>query len=212
MERYNNTTSIVLFKSDKQREVDEKGKKAADFGTNDYTEEELNELHFLMSTQTNWAKTNPEYLFNSFKGFAKLSSTGDLQKVALDMIDHFKNGNSKDYANEILTKETKNHESTKEFVYWVQSSVHRHLKNNNGNINELKYYEGSKDVKGTVQKSIMLGTLPAFATWKDNFGGLGICVHDVWATNIEIVDYTFDGKYKPFVDIMEFEVDFRGSV
>lgn len=40
--------------------------------------------------------------------------------------------------------------------------------------------------KYRIQKAIMRSKLPKFDTFKDNFNGMGISVHDTWATHITL--------------------------
>lgn len=253
------TTNITLFKTDRQKGIDEFGNIADDMTFNDYSKDELLEISKLMNYEICEGEVNPEILFYNLKDMSlDLFSRGELEDVIVEMIEHFEKGNGSDYTNNVLTENVKTHNSSKMYMENVKDIVVSTLKKNGGNLNALKYYVGSKDKKDTIQYCINTYDKPMFNTWKDKMDGLTICINDTWAHNVEITDYQFDGvffkgkvkitiydhfgldvrdvekiyvylagfrswfvlqhydffdgKYLPFVDIMEFEESFEGRV
>ena len=59
--------------------------------------------------------------------------------------------------------------------------------------------------KQIVVDAIMGGILPKFTRFKDNFNGLGLAVHDTYATHITIKSLRFDDK-ENFTAILQYKI------
>ena len=130
-------TSMVIFESDKPKEYDEKGKKAEDLISYNYSKEELVNINKLFSMQTMKIST-AQLLFSDFMTRAiGIFSAGEMLEVVFDMINHFRYGNGEEYSNPILTRHARKHESTKTYMELVKNKVIDLLKDCNGDIRSL---------------------------------------------------------------------------
>lgn len=143
-------------------------------------------------------KTNDE-LWIGFKRMVKdLFSVGELETVALDMIEKFKRSEGGEYTNSILTKYVQNHPSTTRFCLSIEDEI----------AERLNKYKGTTNIEDaqihfTDNESGKFGKRswghPQFSTLKDTFyGGLTICMNDTWAYEIKLIKFNkFDnGNYE----------------
>ena len=247
--------NLIIYQSEKTKLNDEYGNFAEDLNLNDIPEKDLVENHSI-----NWKNietTSVEDFRNSWTNLCKTTSTGALQQVVLDMIDHFMGGSGSDYSNDILTEKVIEHDSTKSYKDSIISEIKEILSNNKGNISALKYDVLSRDQHPLIlQMNEQDIYEPVFNTTIDKIQGLTICLNSLWANEIKITQYNvsqnyysgtlkftlydhfgldindvetnkefkgfsawyilqhskkYQGAYRPFVTIIEFEVPFSGS-
>ncbi|MBT0723947.1 DUF3289 family protein [Rosenbergiella sp. S61] len=122
-------------------------------------------------------------MFDEFRQLSRLFSVyGPYRHLIEKMITHMQNGNGTPFRDvsldralkeQILNDKTKNstllriRDTLKKYIIW-----------------EDKNYP-TKD-KDELRKTILEGKLPKFDRFQDNFNGMGITVHDTWATHITI--------------------------
>ncbi len=125
---------------------------------------------------------------------ADLFSVGELEVVALSMIDKFQSNSGGEYTNDVLTSNVQEHESTQRFVTSLRDIIVETAVREQGDISSLK--------NETIDWNGKPYGRPRFSTLSDTFmGGLTICINDVWAYEISITEYTvgesdFSGKFK----------------
>ncbi|WP_421507524.1 YPO3983 family protein [Erwinia rhapontici] len=129
-------------------------------------------------------------LFDEFRDLSRTFSVyGPYRHLIGQMITHMQNGNGAAFTSSYLDAALKEHilrdnteNSTRKllekafnlFIDW-----------------ENKCYPADK--KDELRKEILEGKLPKFDRFQDNFNGMGITVHDTWATHITLkllqIDY-----------------------
>lgn len=122
-------------------------------------------------------------LFDEFRHLSRTFSIyGPYRHLIEKMIDHMQNGNGAVFRDMSLDRALKDHV----------------LRDNTGNSTrillekafntfidwEKRYYPGED--KDRLTKAVLAGKLPKFDRLQDNFNGMGITVHDTWATHIII--------------------------
>lgn len=150
-----------------------------------YTVEEIANLGTLMKdyTMTSSTKSLWNDLTNMITNFF---SVGELEAVALLMVDKFKKNSGEEFSNLILTKKVSQHFSTQEFCKNIEKGILERLKKAKGEVEFL--FDNEK-----YKNSNRFGR-PQFSTLKDKFaGGLTICINDTWAyevliTNCKIIE------------------------
>lgn len=121
---------------------------------------------------------------------------GPYKHLIKEMITHMQNGNGKPFTSmsldsalkeQILNDRSDNssrlrlEEVLKDTIDW-----------------EKKYYPIAE--KHRMQKAILKGKLPKFDRFQDSFNGMGITVHDTWATHITIKSLSFNNdRYRAVV-------------
>ena len=153
-----------------------------------YTEEEVAALGFLMRTNT-MVKTNEQLRRSLRTMVADYFSIGELETVALRMVDRFMTSQGGEFSDDVLAREVTKHQSTVSFCKQVETSIQERLKQNKGDIGKLK--------NNTVPKpdAIEIYNHPTFSTLIDTFaGGLTICMNDTWAYEIFITHFTWNSE------------------
>lgn len=149
-----------------------------------------------------------KFLFIIFETLIKNLSSADLEKVGLEMINTFKNNIStykKEYEHPELTKQVKNHPSTKEFIKEAKTALENCIKNN---IDEIKNKDdyGRKEML-TKHKEIINYIngkyLPLFndvANMKkgivniDILKGLTILIDSIWSLQVYVKNLKIKGS------------------
>lgn len=125
---------------------------------------------------------------------ADLFSVGELEVVALKMVDKFQANSGGEFTDAVLTKHVKDHDSTKRFSASIKKLITDTLTREKGNLKPLK--------NETVDWNGKSYGHPRFSTLSDTFaGGLTICMNDTWAYEVSITEYevsgnSYSGKYK----------------
>ncbi|ORN00276.1 YPO3983 family protein [Pantoea septica] len=123
-------------------------------------------------------------LFDEFRSLSrKFSLYGPYSHLIEKMITHMQNGNGTPFRDMALDRALKEHiirdSSEKNSTRILLSKA---LKT--GIVWENKYFPESE--KYQLMDAILDGKLPKFDRFQDNFNGMGITVHDTWATHITI--------------------------
>ncbi|HAT4340898.1 TPA: DUF3289 family protein [Clostridium perfringens] len=183
-----NNNKICIFKSERSKLLDKQGNLANDMKMNDFDEEQILAINGLFKNEIN---RKEEYLFDDLRRMGKaLFSIGELEDVFLDMVDHFKNANGIDYKNVILNKHIREHKSTKEYVNKIKELVIEELKINKGDLSKIEFNKNGK-LYEKIQKNVKF---PDYSSLFDIIEGLTITVHDTWANEVEIRDYSINGN------------------
>lgn len=122
-------------------------------------------------------------LFDEFRSLSrKFSLYGPYSHLIEKMIIHLQNGNGTPFRDISLDRALKEHilnDKTKNSTYLLLKEAL------SINIDwENKYYP--REESGKLRDAVLSGRLPKFNRFQDNYNGMGITVHDVWATHITI--------------------------
>ncbi len=133
-------------------------------------------------------------LEKKWKSLALWSSTGKMETVLCDMIDHFMDGTGTDYSNEILTEQVSAHKTTKKFMSDFSKVFDEYVKLYNGAI--VGFANGD-DFKGALREGGVLLSKYAY-DGLDKFTGLTLAIHG-WTTsevNVKSFNINKDGTYE----------------
>lgn len=125
---------------------------------------------------------------------ATLFSSGELRTVVLKMIAQFQSNAGGEFTDDVLTRHVKEHASTQRFVTSLRTIITDTILREGGDISSLK--NEAIDWNGKPYGR------PRFNETSDIWwGGLTICINDVWAYEISIIEYevnesNFSGKFK----------------
>ena len=137
-------------------------------------------------------------LFSSFINLVKLTSMGEMQMVALDMVEHFRSGEGKDYENDALTKNVRRHISTGRYVNRAKEIIRKYISQKEGIIENIKI-----DTAGEFEKL----SRPKFNFDPfDLLGGLKITIYDTWGLYIELRDFVYCKESKQFKGKLNFVI------
>ena len=136
-------------------------------------------------------------LFDEFRDLSRLFSVyGPYKYLIEQMITHMQYGDGKTFTNMHLDSALKEHilrENTK-------NSTRLRLEQT---LNDkIDWEEKCYPLKEThwLKETILEGKLPKFDRFQDNFNGMGITVHDTWATHITIKSLQVDNdRYRAVV-------------
>jgi uncharacterized protein (TIGR03034 family) len=124
-----------------------------------------------------------------------LFSTGELQTVILDMIDHFMDGSGTSYSNSVLTQKAYEHDSTQNYIENVKRAIETLLNAYDGDIGALAYTTSTRDSNPLVM-ALKADNIyqPVYNTDSDIINGLTICVDGLWGNKIEVSSYSISGN------------------
>ncbi|MFN8396717.1 MAG: DUF3289 family protein [Bacteroidia bacterium] len=153
---------------------------ADDLKYGDETKDQITDISTLFYIQANapdWSNfLDMRIMCNS------LFSSGDLQTNINAMIDKFQANTGGRYSSDILNKHVRNHDSTKRFVAHIQEEFGKKMSETGG------------DATGLTPDSLKLIGNPHFNTPSDTWrGGLTIAINDVWAYDLDLMDYDRQG-------------------
>lgn len=129
-------------------------------------------------------------LFDEFRHLSKSFSVyGPYRHLIGKMITHMQNGNGLPFTSMHLDSALKEQilrdNSTENSTRLLLKKALR------SNIDwETKIYPADK--KGKLSEAILKGELPKFDRFQDNFNGMGITVHDTWATHVTVKSLKID--------------------
>jgi len=133
-------------------------------------------------------------LWLDFKVMATKLAIGDLDSVIRKMIQKFERNEGGEFTDPMLTKHVKNHASTKNFCTSIENEIRRRLKIKKGSLdiadNQIYYSDKAKGFYGPRTWGH-----PKFSTMNDTFwGGLRICINDVWAYEVLLTEFIKKGR------------------
>ncbi|MDU4094822.1 MAG: YPO3983 family protein [Pantoea sp.] len=118
-------------------------------------------------------------LFDEFRDLSDMFSFyGDYKSLARTMITHMQYGNGSVFSDPLLDQAMAEHSSMKSSVNVILGTIQKYIDW------ERKILPGS--ALQALHDSIMKSLLPRFDDVSDRFNGLGITVHDTWATHISL--------------------------
>ena len=122
-------------------------------------------------------------LFDEFRDLSRLFSIyGPYRHLIEQMITHMQNGNGSPFRSMYLDSALKDHILNDRTENSTLSKIKNALIENIDWAN--KHYP--KKNKDELRKAILSGKLPKFDRFQDNFNGMGITIHDTWATHITL--------------------------
>ncbi|MGD8105283.1 DUF3289 family protein [Pantoea sp. FN0302] len=136
-------------------------------------------------------------LFDEFRDLSDMFSFyGDYKSLARTMITHMQYGNGAVFSDPLLDQAMAEHSS-------MQSSLNNILKTLQNYIdwNRQVLPEPARKV---LTDSIMKSLLPRFDNFTDRFNGLGITIHDTWATHITLKDLLI--KKDSFTAVIKYHI------
>ena len=137
-------------------------------------------------------------LFDEFRSLShKFSFYGPYRHLIEKMITHMQNGNGTPFRDMTLNRALK------------EQIIRDNSKENSTRLLLQKAFEDNIDwknniypaeMKGELFKAISFGKLPKFDRFQDNYNGMGITVHDTWATHITLKSLHIDNnRYRAVV-------------
>ena len=137
-------------------------------------------------------------LFDEFRDLSRLFSIyGPYKPLIEKMITHMQYGNGKPFRNMLLDSALKAHILNDKTENSTLSKIKNTLIENIDWVN--KYYPEKETDE--LRKAILSGKLPKFDRFQDNFNGMGITVHDTWATHITLKSLHIDNdRYRAVVN------------
>ena len=136
-------------------------------------------------------------LFDEFRDLSHLFSVyGPYRYLIEKMITHMQNGNGVPFRDPSLDRALKEHviqdKTTNSTRQLLQEAFNTYIDWEN------KHLPASD--KDRLRKVILDGKLPKFNRFQDNFNGMGITVHDTWATHITLKSLHIDNdRYQAVV-------------
>ncbi len=136
-------------------------------------------------------------LFDEFRSLSrKFSLYGPYRHLTEKMITHMQNGNGTPFRDISLDRALKEQILNDRTDNSTLVRIKRIISKNTSWDNEFYPYE----MKDEITKIILDSKLPKFDRLQDNYNGLGITVHDTWATNIIIKSLHIDNnRYRAVV-------------
>ncbi|MCX8967444.1 YPO3983 family protein [Erwinia psidii] len=136
-------------------------------------------------------------LFDEFRSLSrKFSLYGPYSHLIEKMITHMQNGNGTPFSNISLDRALKEQILNDRTENSTRSLLKEAFKDNIDWMSNI-YPDNEREA---FKKYILRGKLPKFDRFQDNFNGMGITVHDTWATHITIKSLLIDNnRYRAVV-------------
>lgn len=177
---------VMIAKTKRRPGFDAKGNVANDMKYGDYSKDQIKNVRgmFAIDDATiDLDKVSADHLFAKFTDMStSLFATGKLEKNIIAMIAKFKSNSGGRYSDPRLTEAARVHEKTRVFENEIRNKLSTTLRKLKGNIFSIK-----PNIDFVLTKRIY------FNTTGDIIGGLTIATNDIWAYDVEIVEYAFDG-------------------
>jgi hypothetical protein len=156
--------------------------------TADLLAKKLSDLRITKIRQ--FLKKDNEELFSIFRDDMWYFASGNIKKVAQDMVDMVKANKGGEYLNPLLTEAVIGHEKSEAFIKGVQKVIKNFIISSKGSIDEL---EITDDKNGILYQQLIKKKVdrPIF---HDKISGLGITINDVWAYQVYITSYKMNGN------------------
>ncbi|SCC51863.1 YPO3983 family protein [Kosakonia oryziphila] len=136
-------------------------------------------------------------LFDEFRSLSsKFSIYGPYSHLIEKMITHMQNGNGTPFQDMSLSRALKEQILSDKTENSTRLLLRKSLKDNIDWENSIYF----ANVNEELRKAILRGKLPKFDRFQDNFNGMGITVHDTWATHITLKSLQIDNdRYRAVV-------------
>lgn len=182
-------SKLLIYQTENLYYYDKDGNYAEDMVFEDLTEEQLRELDWV-----NWSDFvgyTPVMHYDQWVTMCTtLFSTGELQDVIVDMINHFMDGGGSEYSNSTLTQKAYQHEATQTYIESIQEQIDILLDTYNGDMSVLTYYPETRGDHPLVVAIDQNATIDlVFDTPADMIQGLTICVDRVWGNKIQVTSF-----------------------
>lgn len=142
------------------------------------------------------AKMTPQQcariLFDEFRHLSRMFALFSPYRHLIDkMITHMQYGNGAPFRDMLLDRALKevivNDRTDSSTLLRIKQIIHK-------NIDWVNLIYPSNMV-GEITKKILDGKLPKFDRFQDNFNGMGVTIHDTWATHITLTSLEINHKY-----------------
>lgn len=136
-------------------------------------------------------------LFDEFRLLSQsFAIYGPYKYLIEKMINHMQNGNGTPFRdislNKALSEQIVNDRTFNSTRLLLEKTLGKHI--------DWKHKIYPAAQKDQLRKTILEGKLPKFDRFEDNFNGMGITVHDTWATHITIKSLQVDSdRYRAIV-------------
>lgn len=177
--------------------------KPEDYTYGDKTKSQLRDMKKISWIDFAGYNKEKQYL-SDMKRLMKTFSKGDMQKVALDMVDNFASGTGADYRNDILDAEVKKHQNTKTYVDGIRSIIDNYIIEHNGDISGLIYTKERRENGTSIMVNEMVNNEVYQPVYDDKFSGLGITVDSLYGNQVEITSYHYDSNTNSFEYTLHF--------
>ncbi|OSN01297.1 MULTISPECIES: DUF3289 family protein [Lonsdalea] len=190
---------ILVYETKHKPGLNADGTPAADMLYGDMTKEEITAIPTYMNTHMfavdDWTVDfeSPDFFFQKFREMTTiLFSAGDLKFVILAMIAKFEKKEGGEFRHPDLTRAVRAHPGTQAFVNRLLKGVHRTIKKQQGEINQLPLDNWIPQYQEPGESTLRP---PTFHSVSDIYGGLTITINDVWAAKAELVQYDKVGRF-----------------
>jgi len=132
-------------------------------------------------------------LFDEFRSLSrKFSLYGPYRHLIEKMITHMQNGNGTPFRDVSLDRALK-----EQIIRDTSSENSSRLLLKKAFKDNIKWENNTypAEMKDELRKAIAFGKLPKFDRFQDNYNGMGITVHDTWATHITIKSLHIDNNH-----------------
>lgn len=192
-----NVSPLLIYQTRNTYEHDKDGNLALDLKCGDQNIDQLRAMDWI--NWTDFITYTPALHQLSWEDMCtSLFSTGDLETVIRDMIDHFMDGTGTTYSNSVLTTHAYYHEETQTYINAVSDELRILLNTYDGDMSALAYSTTNRDSRPVVQalQNLFDNGIrePSFDTNYDKINGLTICVDSLWGHKIEVTSYSTNGN------------------
>ena len=136
---------------------------------------------------------NDNYHMLMFKNLASMTSSGKMQQVLDEMIEHFADGTGTPYSNSILTEEVQKHKSTQQYMKDFSKVFCEFIEKHNGDISPSL---NSEEFKEALRKEEVFFTKYDYGM-EEVLSGLMFAIHGWTESKVDIENFTLadDGTY-----------------
>ncbi|MBP2168621.1 uncharacterized protein (TIGR03034 family) [Erwinia toletana] len=126
-------------------------------------------------------------LFDEFRSLSDtFSRVGEYKSIMRKMIDHMQSNTGDQFSDPLLDKALAEHSSMESSQQAIREAIVK-IMNNKSSSSHAQQIE-------TFKSTIGESWLPRFNNAKDRINGLGISVHDTWATHITLKSLNISGN------------------
>ncbi|WP_036639308.1 DUF3289 family protein, partial [Paenibacillus durus] len=170
-------------------------KNPEDMQYNDKSKKQLEDILNFWLYEDNFKYREEDDWRRDFESLVRLTSIGDMEDIALDMVDHFMSGTGTPYRNNTLTNKVRNKGVVKEYVSAIKKTVKELVKKYNGDTSKLKYNAADRDNSLMVKAMSHKINQPAFNGFLDSkVKGYGITIHGFEGNSIKLSSVKKNGS------------------
>jgi len=165
--------------------------KPSDLNYSDKNKEDL--LNTKHISKFDLESSEREHIAN-WKSLARTLSSGDMQDVVIDMIDHFLDGSGTDYSNDTLTQIVKEHKVTQQFMSDFTNQFNEMMKQTNGDYESFANSEEFKNLLRDNKVYISTYSYGGGLLDKDTYGGLTMAIHGWTEVTVTLTNFNKTGN------------------